>query len=134
MLRQRGVTAATVLDVLLGIAPLQPGLDRDDAVETLWVLIDPAVFDRLVRQRGWSLDRYQRWLAAAVRALLVPHPDPVHPPLPEEIPGASPAPSTGTGRSGTSSSRPSTSPAPGPSTPRSSAGPSTPGAASRRPG
>ena len=40
-------------------------------MDTLWVLMDPALFDRLVRGRGWSVERYQRWFARSVRRLLV---------------------------------------------------------------
>lgn len=71
MISQRAVTAGWIVDQLAGKAPLRGELDRDDAVDTLWILMDPAVFDRLVRQRGWSVQRYQRWFARSARDLLV---------------------------------------------------------------
>ena len=37
----------------------------------MWVLMDPAVFDRLIRQRHWTRERYQDWFARSVRRLLV---------------------------------------------------------------
>ena len=33
--------------------------------------MDPAVFDRLTRQRHWTRERYQDWFARSVRRLLV---------------------------------------------------------------
>jgi AcrR family transcriptional regulator len=71
MISQRTSTAGWIIDQLAAKAPLRNDLDRDDAVDTLWILMDPAVFDRLVRQRGWSLERYQRWFAGSSRRLLV---------------------------------------------------------------
>jgi hypothetical protein len=32
--------------------------------------MDPAVFSRLTRQRGWSAGRYRDWIAAAIARLL----------------------------------------------------------------
>ena len=43
-----------------------------DAVDDLWLLMDPAVFDRLVRQRGWSPQRYDAGSPAPPDALLFP--------------------------------------------------------------
>jgi len=40
-------------------------------VDTLWVLMDPAVFDRLVRRRHWTVEQYQNWFARSARRLLV---------------------------------------------------------------
>jgi len=71
MISQRASTAGWIIDQLTGKAPLRADLDRDDAVDTLWILMDPAVFDRLVRQRGWSVERYQQWFARSARRLLV---------------------------------------------------------------
>ncbi len=71
MISQRASTAGWVIDQLAARAPLRGDLDRDDAVDTLWILMDPAVFDRLVRHRGWSVERYQRWFARSARRLLV---------------------------------------------------------------
>ena len=42
-----------------------------DAVETLWVLMDPAVYDRLVRHLGWSRQRYREWFARSAGCLLL---------------------------------------------------------------
>jgi hypothetical protein len=37
----------------------------------VWLLMDPAVFSRLTRQRGWTAERYRRWMAGALARLLV---------------------------------------------------------------
>jgi AcrR family transcriptional regulator len=71
MIAQRAVTAGWIIDELAAKTSLRDDLAREDAVDTLWILMDPAVFDRLVRQRGWSVERYQRWFARSARSLLV---------------------------------------------------------------
>jgi AcrR family transcriptional regulator len=70
MIRQRTTTAEWIIDALTRKAPLRPQSSTRDAVETLWVLMDPAVFHRLVRHRGWSVEKYERWFADSARRLL----------------------------------------------------------------
>jgi AcrR family transcriptional regulator len=41
---------------------LREGLDFDEAVDTFYVLAGTDVFRALVRERGWSPGRYERWL------------------------------------------------------------------------
>jgi hypothetical protein len=44
----------------------------------LWALTAPELADRFVRRRGWTLDRYEAWLAGAMAdALLGPGAGPV---------------------------------------------------------
>jgi AcrR family transcriptional regulator len=69
LVEQRVVTAGWLVDRLAEIAPLRR--ERDDAVDTLWLLMDPAVYDRLTRQRNWSAERYRRWLIDSVTRLLL---------------------------------------------------------------
>ncbi len=71
LVEQRAGTAGWLVDALAATAPLRPELTRQDAVDTLWIVMDPAVFHRLVHQRGWSLERYQSWIADSVRRLLL---------------------------------------------------------------
>jgi AcrR family transcriptional regulator len=68
---QRVRTAEWLVDGITRTDPLREGCPREEAVDTLWVLMDPAVFDRLVRQRGWTVERYERWFARSVRRLLI---------------------------------------------------------------
>jgi len=71
MTAQRAGTAEWLVDALTRKAPLRAGCTRLEAVDTVWVLMDPAVFDRLIRQRHWTRERYQDWFARSVRRLLV---------------------------------------------------------------
>jgi len=60
---ERRVGARTVVDALLLKGPLKPGLDRDAAIDVLWVLTAGDAYRRLVHSRGWPIQRYERWLA-----------------------------------------------------------------------
>jgi AcrR family transcriptional regulator len=71
MITQRRTTAAWIVDGILRRAPLQPGCSRQEAIDTVWVLMDPAVFVRLTRHRRWSRKRYERWLARSIGRLLI---------------------------------------------------------------
>ncbi len=50
---------------------LKPGLSVPDAADLLWSLNHPALYHLLVVERGWSTDRYIRWLRDALVAQLV---------------------------------------------------------------
>ena len=41
---------------------LKDGLTQDDAIAIISALTIPEVYRELVRDRGWTPDRYQRWL------------------------------------------------------------------------
>jgi hypothetical protein len=45
---------------------LPAGLTRQRAVDVVWTLTSPEVFDRLTRQRSWSLRDYEHWLGDAM--------------------------------------------------------------------
>ena len=64
---QRAGTARWLVDALAALAP-----PHADAADDLWLLMDPAIFDRLVRHRGWTPQRYGRWFARTAHALLYP--------------------------------------------------------------
>ena len=51
---------------------LRPGLAVDDAVDVTWTLCSLAVHDLLVLGRGWTAERYQAWLTAALTRELLP--------------------------------------------------------------
>jgi AcrR family transcriptional regulator len=67
---QRAVTASWIVDGLCERAPLRPGLDRSEAVDIVWLLMDPAVFDRLTTARGWPPDRFGRFFGDSLLHLL----------------------------------------------------------------
>jgi TetR/AcrR family transcriptional regulator, regulator of autoinduction and epiphytic fitness len=70
---RRRLGATSVIDSIRKVGRLRPGLTRQQAIDVLWLLNSPLVFGHLVRRAGWSLDRYERWLAdTMVRELLEP--------------------------------------------------------------
>jgi AcrR family transcriptional regulator len=46
---------------------LRPGLTADMAADLMWLYNDPTVFDKLVQQRGWSIDQFRAWLARSLQ-------------------------------------------------------------------
>jgi TetR/AcrR family transcriptional regulator, regulator of autoinduction and epiphytic fitness len=58
--------------MLSGRGALRPGLDIDEARDGLWAVTSLAVYDMLVGTSGWSVERYQAWLTAALQGLLLP--------------------------------------------------------------
>ena len=71
MVAQREATAAWVVRGLTRLAQLRPGCTVAEAVDVVWLLMDPALFVRLTRQRGWVAHGYRDWLADALARLLV---------------------------------------------------------------
>jgi AcrR family transcriptional regulator len=57
--------------MLAGRGVLRPGLSVEEARDGLWTLTSLAVFDLLVKARGWSVERYERWLADRLVDLLL---------------------------------------------------------------
>jgi AcrR family transcriptional regulator len=44
---------------------------RSDAVDTAWTIASPETYNLLVRRAGYSLDRYQTWIATTLKATLL---------------------------------------------------------------
>jgi AcrR family transcriptional regulator len=61
--RHRLDDARIVIDRLRALNALTSNLTYDEAVDLVWLAIDPVLFDRLVRVRGWSTSRFEEWLA-----------------------------------------------------------------------
>jgi AcrR family transcriptional regulator len=61
--KERRTDAATFIDALIGKTRLKGGLDRDSAVDLMWVFTSADAYQRLVTMRRWSLSQYGRWLA-----------------------------------------------------------------------
>ncbi|WP_426565071.1 TetR/AcrR family transcriptional regulator [Angustibacter sp. McL0619] len=74
LVNQREGTARWVVTTLAERARLADS--RDDAVQTLWLLMDPAVFDRLTRHRGWTPVQYRAWFARSAHRLLIAREEP----------------------------------------------------------
>jgi AcrR family transcriptional regulator len=71
LIRQREIMATWLVDQLTARSPLRHGVGRDEAIDTVWLLMDPAVFTRLTRQRGWTAARFQVWFTDTVTRLLL---------------------------------------------------------------
>jgi len=56
---------------LAAIGALKPGLSRRVATDLCWVYMDPALYQRLVVERGWSTRRYETFLHDSFRAALL---------------------------------------------------------------
>jgi hypothetical protein len=50
---------------------LRSSVDAASATDTLYVLGGADTYRQLVYERGWSAERYERWLVEAVRELLL---------------------------------------------------------------
>lgn len=50
---------------------LRSDLDPDDAISILWALTSVELYRKLVRQSGWTPEKYQSWLAAALKQLVL---------------------------------------------------------------
>ena len=63
-------------------ADLATGLDERVATDILWCFSNEEIYRELVQERGWSVDRYERWLAATLVAQLLTKA--VDPPSPKQ--------------------------------------------------
>lgn len=73
--------ATTVADRLGTTDPDRLAYLRD----TIWTLNSPLLYGLLVKQRGWTTQAYQRWIATALTALTATSPD-HNPASPEDLP------------------------------------------------
>ena len=58
--------------MLGGRGALRKDASVELATDALWTLTSIAVFDMLVTTRGWSVERYEAWLAEALACALLP--------------------------------------------------------------
>jgi AcrR family transcriptional regulator len=61
--RKRLLEARRMVDRLRDLNALADDLTYDEAVDVVWLATDWALFDRLVRVRGWSRRRFRAWLS-----------------------------------------------------------------------
>lgn len=52
-------------------ADLATGLDEHAATDILWCFSNEEIYRELVQERGWSVDRYERWLTGTLVAQLL---------------------------------------------------------------
>ena len=70
--RQRHAGQQQIARALARSRSLRPGLKPRDAADVIHALASPEVYGLLVLDRGWSGDRYERWLAAILADQLLP--------------------------------------------------------------
>jgi len=68
---QRAETAAWLVDGLTARARLRGEVTRQQAIDTVWLLMDPHGYQALTRNRGWSPERFEEWFIDSVHRLLV---------------------------------------------------------------
>lgn len=83
---QRAETAEWIVGGLLMRSRLRAQVTRAQAIDTIWLLMDPHGFCALTRDRGWSPEQFERWFTDSVFSLLLaptspaavdePHPPP----------------------------------------------------------
>jgi AcrR family transcriptional regulator len=72
LMTQRQVMATWLVDGLLRRSPLREGMDRAGAIDTVWTLMDPALFCRLTGDRQWTARRFRGWFTDGTLRLLLP--------------------------------------------------------------
>lgn len=69
--QQRQAGQGRVAAALAKAKVLRPGLGARDAGDVIHALASPELYHLLVVDRGWTPDRYERWLAEALAAQLL---------------------------------------------------------------
>ena len=64
--RRRLDDARKVVRRLRDLDALTTQVTHQEAVDLIWLAMDPALFDRLVRARRWTTRRFEEWLADAL--------------------------------------------------------------------
>jgi AcrR family transcriptional regulator len=67
----RRVGQSRFVEMLAARGRLRAGLSVDEGADGLWVLTSITVYDMLVHTRGWSVERYERWLSDRLIDLLL---------------------------------------------------------------
>jgi AcrR family transcriptional regulator len=78
MVQQRRRAMQEAAQMFADAGALRPDLDIDVAADLMWFYNDPSLYDKLVRQRGWSVDRFQAWLTEALQVQLLGKAPSVH--------------------------------------------------------
>jgi AcrR family transcriptional regulator len=68
---QRAETAAWLVDELIRRTSLRGEITREQAIDTIWLLMDPHGFIALTRDRGWTPERFEAWFIDSVQKLLL---------------------------------------------------------------
>jgi AcrR family transcriptional regulator len=85
--RQRRAGQSRIVAALDAKDALDPDLDTSEAADIVYTLLSPDVHRILTAERGWAADRYERWIARSLGALLRHRPAPASKPE-DHVPGA----------------------------------------------
>lgn len=69
--RQRIAGQSRIADALAKRRALRHGLTKSEAADIIYAFMSPEMYDILTGERGWSSDRYQRWLSSELKAVLL---------------------------------------------------------------
>jgi len=69
--RQRGMTVTWIVDCLRERTALRAGVTREVAIDVLWLLMEPVVFQRLTCDRSWTPAQFERWFTDSASRLLL---------------------------------------------------------------
>jgi AcrR family transcriptional regulator len=69
--KRRGDGQRIYIDMLLANGSLRDGLTSDDAAATYSALSNPSSYALLVGDRGWTADKFERWLGDSLTLLLL---------------------------------------------------------------
>ena len=75
--QQRVTTVTWIVDGLRKRTVLRAGVTRKMAIDFLWLLMEPVVFQRLTRERSWTPAQFERWFTESASRLLLPRTDEV---------------------------------------------------------
>jgi TetR/AcrR family transcriptional regulator, regulator of autoinduction and epiphytic fitness len=68
---QRAETAAWIVEGVMKRSSMRGEITRDQAIDTVWLLMDPHGFCALTRDRGWTPEQFERWFTESVSKLLL---------------------------------------------------------------
>jgi AcrR family transcriptional regulator len=71
MVEQRRGAMREAAQMFADAGVIRPDIDVDIAADLMWFYNDPSLYDKLVRQRGWSVSRFQAWLTEALQVQLL---------------------------------------------------------------
>ena len=71
MVVQRRHSMQEAAQLFADAGALRPDVDADIAADLMWLYNDPSLFDKLVRQCGLSVARFQDWLTEALQVQLL---------------------------------------------------------------
>ena len=71
LLRQRRTSMDIPARLMAETGALRPGLTRTTAAQLLWIYSDPALYDKLVGQQGWSAKEFETWLRRTLEQQLL---------------------------------------------------------------